>query len=163
MKLEANAGHMEQLTSDDIPIQDRFFKGSDTFRGFKRAGVGPRMDNTSGDSDAIGGYTYAIGTVETTFPLGLPEEFGLAGAVFSDFGTVFDAPENSVAAPTQLCPGDPGESCKVHDTMAFRWSVGAGVIWESPFGPLRVDVAYPLLKADYDEEELFRFSVGTRF
>ena len=53
--------------------------------------------------------------------------------------------------------------CKVHDTIAFRLSVGAGLIWDSPFGPLRVDVAYPLLKADYDEEELFRFSVGTRF
>jgi len=51
----------------------------------------------------------------------------------------------------------------VFDTVAFRMSVGAGVIWQSPFGPLRVDVAYPLVKADYDEEELFRFSVGTRF
>jgi outer membrane protein insertion porin family len=166
LKLEANAGHMEPLTSDDIPIQDRFFKGSDSFRGFKRGGVGPRMDNTSGDSDAIGGQTYAIGTVETTFPLGLPEEFGLEGAVFTDFGTVFGAPEESMtAAPGTICPpGKPGETkCEVHDTPDFRLSVGAGVIWQSPFGPLRVDVAYPLIKASYDEEELFRFSVGTRF
>ncbi|QIG51216.1 outer membrane protein assembly factor BamA [Nordella sp. HKS 07] len=164
LKLEANAGYMVPTTSDDIPIQDRFFKGSDTFRGFKRGGVGPRMDNTRGDSDAIGGQTYAIGTVETTFPLGLPEEFGLEGAVFSDFGTVFDAPENTVPAGTDLCPPGPdADECKVHDTPAFRLSVGAGLIWQSPFGPLRVDVAYPLLKASYDEEELFRFSVGTRF
>ena len=155
---------MEPLTSDDIPIQDRFFKGSDSFRGFKRGGVGPRMDNTNGDSDGIGGQTYAIGTVETTFPLGLPEEFGLEGAVFTDFGTVFGAPEKTVAEGTPLCPvGPDADSCEVHDTMAFRLSVGAGVIWQSPFGPLRVDVAYPLMKADYDEEELFRFSVGTRF
>jgi outer membrane protein insertion porin family len=166
LKLEANAGHMEALTSDDIPIQDRFFKGSDSFRGFKRGGVGPRMDNTRGDSDAIGGQTYAIGTVETTFPLGLPEEFGLEGAVFSDFGTVFGAPEQSMnAAAGTICPpGKPSEpKCEVHDTPEFRLSIGAGVIWQSPFGPLRVDVAYPLVKADYDEEELFRFSVGTRF
>jgi len=165
LKLEANAGYMQPLTSDDIPIQDRFFKGSDTFRGFERGGVGPRMDNTRGDSDAIGGQTYAIGTVETTFPLGLPDEFGLEGAVFSDFGTVFGAPEESLTAGSKLCPvGDPGETkCEVHDTADFRLSVGAGIIWQSPFGPLRVDVAYPLLKADYDEEELFRFSVGTRF
>lgn len=166
MKLEANAGYMVPLSSDDIPIQDRFFKGSDTFRGFKRGGVGPRMDNTRGDSDAIGGQTYAIGTVETTFPLGLPEEFGLEGAVFTDFGTIFGAPENSEAEGTGLCLADGdgvAETCKVNDTPAFRLSVGAGVIWQSPFGPLRVDVAYPLIKADYDEEELFRFSVGTRF
>lgn len=166
LKLEANAGYMQPLTSDDIPIQDRFFKGSDSFRGFKRGGVGPRMDNTRGDSDAIGGQTYAIGTVETTFPLGLPEEFGLEGAVFTDFGTVFGAPEETMdAAAGTICPlGKPGETkCKVHDTPELRLSVGAGVIWQSPFGPLRVDVAYPLIKADYDEEELFRFSVGTRF
>ncbi|MGE3873619.1 MAG: outer membrane protein assembly factor BamA, partial [Parvibaculaceae bacterium] len=165
LKLEANAGHMVPLTSDDIPIQDRFFKGSDSFRGFKRGGVGPRMTNTNGDSDAIGGYTYAIGTVETTFPLGLPEEFGLEGAVFSDFGTVFEAPEKTMQAQAgSICePGGNSNECEVFDTPAFRLSVGAGVIWQSPFGPLRVDVAYPLIKADYDEEELFRFSVGTRF
>lgn len=166
LKLEANAGHMEPLTSDDIPIQDRFFKGSDSFRGFERGGVGPRMSNTSGDTDAIGGQTYAIGTVETTFPLGLPEEFGLEGAVFTDFGTVFGAPEKTEQEGQGLCISDGGgddEECEVFDTPAFRLSVGAGVIWQSPFGPLRVDVAYPLIKADYDEEELFRFSVGTRF
>lgn len=168
LKLEANAGYMVPLSSDDIPIQDRFFKGSNSFRGFQRGGVGPRMDNTRGDSDAIGGQTYAIGTVETTFPLGLPEEFGLEGAVFSDFGTVFGAPEQTMqAANGSICPINTGkptpQECKVYDTPALRLSVGAGVIWQSPFGPLRVDVAYPLLKADYDVEELFRFSVGTRF
>jgi outer membrane protein insertion porin family len=166
LKLEANAGHMEPLTSDDIPIQDRFFKGSDSFRGFQRGGVGPRMSNTRGDTDAIGGQTYAIGTVETTFPLGLPEEFGLEGAVFSDFGTVFGAPEKTLNEGDKLCvqSGAPNDQkCEVFDTVAFRLSVGAGVIWASPFGPLRVDVSYPLIKTDYDEEELFRFSVGTRF
>jgi outer membrane protein insertion porin family len=165
MKLEGNAGYMVPLTSDDIPIQDRFFKGSDSFRGFERGGVGPRMTNTSGDSDSIGGQTYAIGTVETTFPLGLPEEFGLSGAVFSDFGTVFNAPEKTEQEGQGLCVSDGTDDgeCKVFDTPEFRLSVGAGLLWDSPFGPLRVDVAYPLLKADYDEEELFRFSVGTRF
>jgi outer membrane protein insertion porin family len=167
LKLEANAGYMVPLTSDDIPIQDRFFKGSDSFRGFERGGVGPRMSNTSGDDDAIGGQTYAIGTVETTFPLGLPDEFGLEGAVFTDFGTVFGAPEETLDEGEDLCvsddDGNPDEECEVFDTAAFRLSVGAGILWASPFGPLRVDVAYPLIKTDYDVEELFRFSVGTRF
>jgi outer membrane protein insertion porin family len=159
---------MLPLTSDDIPVQDRFFKGADSFRGFYRAGVGPRMTDAWGGDDAIGGYTYAIGTVEVTFPLGLPEEFGLDGAVFSDFGTVFNAPEDSLQEGTDpLCLDDgdatPGETCKVDDTPALRASIGAGVIWQSPFGPLRFDVAYPFLKADYDRTEYFRFSVGTRF
>jgi outer membrane protein insertion porin family len=162
LKLEGNVGHMEGWNGEDVPIQDRFFRGGDTFRGFARSGVNPRMLNgASGEVDAIGGQTYAIGTVEVTFPLGLPEEFGLEGAVFSDFGTVFDAPEETIAAGGAGCPGT--RKCKVYDTAEFRASVGAGVIWQSPFGPLRFDLAYPILKADYDETEWFRFSVGTRF
>jgi outer membrane protein insertion porin family len=168
LKLEGNAGHMVPLTSDDIPVQDRFFKGADSFRGFYRAGVGPRMTDAYGGDDAIGGYTYAIGTVEVTFPLGLPEEFGLDGAVFTDFGTVFNAPEDTLTENQDpLCVDDgdpdPNESCTVDDSPALRASVGAGLIWQSPFGPLRFDVAYPFLKTDYDRTEFFRFSVGTRF
>lgn len=166
MKFEGNVGHMESLNGDDVPIQDRFFKGGDTFRGFYKAGVGPRMDNAFGDSDAIGGQTYAIGTVEVNFPLGLPEEFGVSGAVFTDFGTVFNAPESTVNEGTGNCftnPDGVNEKCTVEDTMAFRASVGAGIVWESPFGPLRFDLAYPFLKADYDKTEWFRFSIGTRF
>ena len=55
------------------------------------------------------------------------------------------------------------EDCDVYDTAELRASVGAGIIWQSPFGPLRFEAAYPVLKADYDETEWFRFSVGTRF
>ncbi len=97
LKLEVNAGHMMPFTGDDIALQDRYFKGSDSFRGFARSGVGPRQVGNDGDTDAIGGTTYAIGTVEMTFPIGLPEEWGVEGAVFSDFGTVFGAPDDSVA------------------------------------------------------------------
>ena len=46
LKLEANAGHMVPLGGDDIPLQDRYFKGGDTFRGFIRSGVGPRQRGT---------------------------------------------------------------------------------------------------------------------
>jgi outer membrane protein assembly factor BamA len=62
-----------------------------------RSGIGPRMRNEfNGELDSIGATTYAIGTVEVNFPLGLPEAFGLEGAVFSDFGTAFGAPEKRV-------------------------------------------------------------------
>lgn len=100
------------------------------------------------------------------FPLGLPDEFGLEGSVFSDFGTVFDAPEKStVNSDAEECDPDPAPCIQneVFDTAAFRASVGAGVIWQSPFGPLRVDLAYPFAKADYDKTEFFRFSFGSRF
>jgi outer membrane protein insertion porin family len=44
-----------------------------------------------------------------------------------------------------------------------RLSVGAGVNWNSPFGPLRIDFAYPLLKRKGDQTKLFSFNVGTQF
>jgi len=44
-----------------------------------------------------------------------------------------------------------------------RASAGLGVSWRSPMGPVRADVSIPYLKEDYDREELFRFSFGTRF
>ncbi|MBC8038083.1 MAG: outer membrane protein assembly factor BamA [Rhizobiales bacterium] len=161
LKLEANAGHIESLNSDNVPLQDRFYKGADTFRGFAQSGVGPRQIGNDGDKDSIGGQTYAIGTVEVTFPVGLPEEWGVEGAAFSDFGTVFGTPEKTSPNGSNGCTQVSG--CTVFDTMAFRASVGAGLIWSSPFGPLRFEAAYPLLKAKYDETEWFRFSIGTRF
>lgn len=76
LKLEANAGVMQGFNGKDVPLQDRFFKGSDTFRGFARSGIGPRQIGNDGDTDAIGGTAYAIGTVEMNFLIGLPEEWG---------------------------------------------------------------------------------------
>jgi outer membrane protein insertion porin family len=161
LKLEGNAGHIEAFNGKDVPLQDRFFKGADSFRGFAQAGVGPRQRGNDGDTDAIGAQSYAIATAELTFPVGMPEAWGIEGAAFTDFGTVFDTPEESVATGTPPCTGT--KDCTVFDTMAFRASVGAGLIWQSPFGPLRFELAYPLMKAKYDETEYFRFSIGTRF
>ena len=169
LKVEGNAGHIEAFPGGEkVPILDRFFKGGDSLRGFMRSGIGPRQRNEfSGQFDSIGGQTYGIGTLEVTFPLGLPEAFGLEGSVFSDFGTVFGAPEKSSNQGSDGCLiPDPATTynCDVVGTgIAFRAAVGAGVIWQSPFGPLRLDVAYPILKESFDETELVRFSVGTRF
>jgi outer membrane protein insertion porin family len=160
LKLEANAGHIEGFNNKDVPLQDRFFKGADSFRGFAQSGLGPRQNSNGGGTDAIGAESYAIATAEVTFPVGLPEQWGIEGAAFTDVGTVFGTPEK-----TSLL-GDSGcqiASCTVFDTAALRASVGAGLIWQSPFGPLRFEVAYPLMKAKFDETEWFRFSVGTRF
>ena len=162
LKLEANAGHMMSFDGDRIPLQDRYFKGADTFRGFARSGIGPHQRGNDRTNDSIGGTTYAIGTVEMSFPLGIPEEWGIEGVVFSDFGTVFGAPEKTQAAMTGNCRLRKA-NCTVFDTPELRASIGAGIVWQSPFGPLRFEGAYPLMKASYDDTEWFRFSVGTRF
>ena len=142
LKLKGTGGHVFAWNGDKLRVNDRFFKGGPSFRGFEVSGVGPR----DAAGNAIGGQTYAIGTVELLFPLGLPEDLGLSGSVFTDFGTVFDAPESGV-----------------QDKAVFRATVGAGLLWRSPFGPLRLDLAYALKKASWDKEELVQFGVGTRF
>ncbi|MCA0434393.1 MAG: outer membrane protein assembly factor BamA [Proteobacteria bacterium] len=170
LKFEGNAGYMQPL-GKDIAIEDRFFKGGNSFRGFAPLGVGPFQRGNDGKLDAIGAQSYAIGTVEAFFPLPfVPETLGLGGAVFTDFGTVFGADTDSVAYGSGNCSvanqaSHPTKQydCDVYDKAAFRLSIGAGLVWNSPFGPLRFDVAYPLLKKDTDVAERFAFSLGTRF
>ncbi len=176
LKLEANAGHIEPFNGKDVPIQDRFFKGADTFRGFAKSGLGPMQVGNDGVLDSIGASTYAIGTAEVTFPLwGIPETWGLEGAVFADVGSVFGTNESSLAHDLAgLCSGTPDGAdadaladfagpCTVSDSSAVRAAIGAGLVWQSPFGPLRMDYAIPILKQDNDVTEKFRFSIGTRF
>lgn len=130
---------------DNVRINDRFFIGGDSFRGFKNAGIGPRDISTA---DALGGNNYYVGTAELRFPLGLPEELGLSGAVFSDVGSLWDV--DSVGA-------------NIFDDSALRASGGAGLLWTSPFGPIRIDFAHAFLKEPVDRTENIRFSFGTRF
>ncbi len=143
-------GYIFGYGDHDVRIDDRFFLGGDTLRGFAKAGVGPR-DMTGGADDALGGNQMYRGSVELTLPMGLPEEFGILGHLFTDFGSLSDA---------DLTPL-PDEDLR--DGAALRLSLGAGVSWRSPFGPLRVDLGFPVIKQDYDETEVFRFSFGTRF
>ncbi len=131
----------------DVRLNDRFFRGGPTFRGFETSGVGPRDVVTR---DAVGGQLFGIGTAEVVFPLGLPDEFGIKGAIFSDVGTLGVVDEDQFTT-------------NVDDTLGLRLSVGVSVLWDSPFGPIRLDFANPLIREDYDQEEAFRFSAGTRF
>ena len=136
---------VDSLDSKKLRVNDRLFLGGDDLRGFETAGVGPRDVATD---DALGGRTSASGTVEMTFPIGLPEEYGVKGAAFSDFGVLTDTEDSG---PT------------VRDTGELRVSVGAGIAWLSPFGPIRLDFAQAVMKEDHDKTEIFRFRFGTRF
>ena len=51
----------------------------------------------------------------------------------------------------------------LQDSNSLRLSIGVGLSWRSPFGPIRIDMAHAALKEDFDKDEFFRFSFGTRF
>jgi outer membrane protein insertion porin family len=143
--VEGQAGYIHGLFGDSVKIIDSFSLGGTTYRGFKIGGLGPR-DLATGDF--LGGDIYYVGSVQLAFPLGLPEEYQIRGRVFSDFGSIWDS--------------DLSTSTSV-DENVLRVSIGSGITWRSPFGPIAVDLAYPIKKQSYDKEEFFRFSVGTRF
>jgi outer membrane protein insertion porin family len=128
---------------DDLKIANRFFLGGDNFRGFRTGGVGPHSGG-----DAIGGKYYYVTSAEISFPLGLPREIGILGKGFVDAGSLW-GPEES----------DP----TVQDSKSVRVSAGVGLQWISPFGPIRIDYAWPVRKESFDKTERFRFSFGTRF
>ncbi len=132
---------------EDVRINDRFFLGGNSFRGFRTGGLGPR-DLDSEDKDALGGNNFALGSVELSFPLGLPSEFALQGHAFTDVGTLW---------------GTDDTGSGVVDDAALRASAGVGISWASPFGPIRLDYAYPFAKRDYDKQEQLHISFGTRF
>lgn len=129
----------------DVRLNQRFFIGSREIRGFDNSGIGARDVNTT---DALGGNNYWTASGELRFPVGLPDDLGVTGATFVDFGSEWGLDESG--------PG-------IADSSNVRGAAGVGVAWASPFGPIRIDFAKAFLKEEFDEEELVRFSFGTRF
>jgi outer membrane protein insertion porin family len=170
----ATAGHIEGWGSDDVLLTDLFFRGGETVRGFNKSGFGPR-DSTTGD--ALGGKSFWAVNAEVRFPFPfIPDELGMSGAVFADAGSVFGATDsvknlNKQFCGTPIAAGNPilggraagRQLCLVGDDAAIRASVGASLIWNSPVGPLRLDLAKALLSEDFDKEQVFRFGASTKF
>jgi outer membrane protein insertion porin family len=147
--VSAGAGHVAGFGSDGLRMFDQFQSNDRMIRGFEYGGIGPVDANTL---DQLGGTTYFNASAEAQFPIPVvPESFGLRGAVFADAATLYGSDITGVP----LTVGG--------DSMAWRASVGAGLIWASPFGPLRVDYAVPVLKEDTDQVQEFNFGMSTRF
>jgi len=138
-------GAIDGWGDDGVRINERYYLGGNTLRGFSNSGTGPRDLATD---DALGGNFFYRGSVEMNFPIGLPEELGVQGHAFSDFGSLWSIDENGPS---------------IVDENSLRASGGLGLTWKSPMGPIRIDLATPIMKEDYDKEEKFRFSFGTRF
>lgn len=81
-----DGGYVQGL-GQDVELNDHFFKGGNTIRGFARAGVGPR-DLASPNRDAVGARAFIFGTSELSFPNGIPEALGIRTSVFVDAGYI---------------------------------------------------------------------------
>jgi outer membrane protein insertion porin family len=147
-------GFVNGWDGQQVPLMNSFFGGPQMVRGFAPNGFGPR-DLTPGTTmDNVGGTKYFVTTAEAQAPIPyLPSEFGLKMAVFSDAGTVY-----GYGGPTYFPQF--GQSVQVADSTFIRSSVGVGLVWDSPLGPLRVDYSIPLTKTSYDVLQPFHFGVG---
>lgn len=173
-------GMLNKIGNNDIRMLDQFQMGPNLVRGFAPNGIGPRDLNPFGTQDALGGTKYWGASFELQMPFWfLPKEVGLKGAVYADAGGLFDyqgpttwsltnemtTTRNSNCTPSTINPPSAG-TCTglVYDNgNVVRSSVGIGLIWQSPFGPLRFDYAVPLTKGQFDRVQQFRFGGGTSF
>ncbi|WP_425418493.1 outer membrane protein assembly factor BamA [Oricola indica] len=143
--LRFGAGNITGL-GQDVRSVDHFQLGTKFIRGFENNGIGP-TDISTGDH--IGGKTYFNASAEAQFPLpAFPRDLGLKGSVFADAATLFGHDDGANAANT---------------AMEWRASAGIGLIWDSPFAPLRFDYAWPLMKEPTDKVQNFNFSISTAF
>ncbi|KAF0224764.1 MAG: outer membrane [Rhodospirillaceae bacterium] len=145
--VSGTAGIISGFGDEKVRITERYYLGGDTLRGFANAGVSPR---DKGSDDALGGMWQATGSVQVKFPLGLPEELGFSGQAFTDFGSI---------GSTE----DYANSSSIDQASSLRASVGVGISWKSPMGPVALDLAVPVMKESFDEDEFFHFNFGTRF
>ena len=171
--------------NDSLRINNRFFRGGNSFRGFGVAGLGPRQvivflddeNNPTGElqrRNALGGQLYYQSTMELTFPNYLPEEYGIDTRLFVDAGSLgllTEADREINRNGDQVVFGAFGRGdgtvsngfLTIEDELSLRAAAGLSVLWDSPFGRIRFDFSQILRKEDYDRTETFRFSTSTSF
>ena len=179
--IHLQGGMLNQFGGSELRMLDHFQMGPNLVRGFAPNGIGPRDLNPFGTRDALGGTKYWGASFELQMPFWfLPKEVGLKGSVYADAGGLFDykgptswaqtgevnvpgcVPPTQATATTAATPG----TClglQYDDGNVVRTSVGVGIIWASPFGPLRFDYAVPLTKGQFDRVQQFKFGGGTSF
>jgi outer membrane protein insertion porin family len=172
--VHVQGGNMIGLNGQEVRLLDDFKMGPNVVRGFAPDGIGPRDITPGTSNDAIGGTNYWGASLEFQYPFYfLPKDTGFRGAVFVDAGSVWGYKGETTNPATGEINGvittNTGVSfpctCGMQfaDSPAVRMSVGASIIWDSPFGPLRFDFAYPIMKQWYDRTQFFAFGGGTKF
>ncbi len=180
--LRVSGGYIEPLGDDtSIRINNRFFRGGSTFRGFDVAGLGPRVVDVLADEtgapisvkalNALGGKAYYQGTFELTMPNYLPEEYGIKTALFAEVGSVGLLDDEDIDPPIFFITragqyngfGATPAVRQIKDALSLRATAGLSVGWDSPFGPIRFDFSHIIRKEEYDRTETFRFSTSTQF
>ena len=143
--LIGEAGLIDGL-GEKVTRSNRFVLGGNSVRGFNSGGIGPR---DSGDLSAVGGNKYVTLSANIYSDLGFDQDFGARWTVFADAGSLWD---------TDYPVGVNGA-----DDSSLRTSVGFGILWDTPIGPLTFYWANAINKESYDKTKTFQFRIGGRF
>jgi outer membrane protein insertion porin family len=154
--VRAQGGYVTPWGGQQLPLLSGFFGGPQLIRGFAPNGFGPRVVTPGVSQDNIGGNVYWTTTAELQAPVPfITADAGLKMALFSDAGSLWATNAASAASLASMTPAQ-----QIANARAIRASVGASLTWDSPFGALRVDYAYPIAKQSYDVTQRLNFSAG---
>jgi outer membrane protein insertion porin family len=132
----------------ELPLYERFFPGGNngpsSVRGYELYSLGPQVTlfDQRGTPFAVeqsGGSQELILSGETTFPI--YSSLGIRGATFVDAGNAFFLHETPNPSHLQAA-----------------W--GFGLRWKSPFGPLAINIAFPINPRNNDRRTVFDFGAG---
>ncbi len=129
------------LSGDDIKLSERLYIPGRKLRGFESGKIGPKDG-----SDYIGGNYVSTINATTTIPKILENVQNVDIVLFADAANIWGVDYDSSL-----------------DKSGIRSSVGVGLDWLTPVGPLTFSFAQPITKESTDIEETFRFNIGTSF
>ena len=153
--VRAQGGYVAPYDGAQLPLLDNFFGGPQLIRGFAPNGFGPRDITPGTTMDNVGGNIYWTSSAELEAPVpGVPSEANLKALAFTDVGSLW-ATGSTASALASLSP-----SQQIANAQAMRASMGVGLVWNSPFGALQVDYAYPIAKQSYDVTQRLNFTAG---
>ena len=151
LRSSLEVGYIQPLDGDYISRVYRYFLGGESLRGFDVAGVGSR--NWYYTTYSLGGLWKVNGSTQLNFPIFIPDEYQVKGFVFADYGVLGKPP-----AQEDMFYGKPNH---IDDTI--RTSVGVGIYWNTPMGPMNFSWGWPLKMTEYDREQRFLLSFETQF
>src|SRR5690606_27800666 len=145
--VRGQAGVVNALGDGSVHAVEAFMPGQNIIRGFEGRGVGPRLST----GEYLGSTMYAAVSAEIEFPIpALPESYGLSAAFWADAAWIDGLPGQGTGLLDPASQDEP-----------WRASVGASLIWDSPFGPLRGDVSHVLNKSTADRTQMFQITIQT--
>ena len=137
--IQGKVGNIFSLNNNDILTDDKYSLGGRSLRGFDNYGAGPRNSRTS----YIGGNNMAILKLDYSYEITRQSNFPFYLNVFNDYGLIWE----NKTTPTQ-------------SDNNIRSSIGFGIKYYSPIGPIGITWGFPIMDEEYDIKRMFLFSVG---